>query len=440
VLAAIGWRLYECLLILGLCAYLPKALWRRRLPHRDWSMRLGRYPAEVAKRLQGRQTIWVHAVSVGEVLAARPLLQELARQHPGDPLVLSAITPGGFELASKQVGETGAAVYFPLDLQGCVARALDALRPRVLLLMESELWPAVIRLSRARGVPVAVVNGRVSVRTFRRSLAMKPWLRGVLGGVDRFLMQSQTDADRIVQMGAPAERVHVTGNLKWDASLSTRPSPELIRETEERLGLDGTEPVIVAGSTHRGEERAVLHAFRGIRGFHRTARLILAPRHLERLSEVEGLIRESGLRLLRLSQAERTVSWDVGLVDTFGQLPRYYGVGSIVFIGGSLIPHGGQNPLEAASLGKPVLFGPSMDNFSTIAHELLGSHAALQVADGRELAQLFEELLDNAAQAQAIGRRAQELTERFQGATQRTLEALQPLLSGNSKHQIPSSK
>jgi 3-deoxy-D-manno-octulosonic-acid transferase len=259
-------------------------------------------------------------------------------------------------------------------------------------------------------------------------VAIKPWLRGVLGGVDRFLMQSQSDADRIIQMGAPESRVHVTGSLKWDASLSTRPSPELIRETAERLGLNGKEPVLVAGSTHRGEEQAVLHAFRGIRGFHRGARLILAPRHLERLAEVEGLVRDAGLRSVRLSQTEHAASWEVGLVDTFGQLPRYYGVGSIVFIGGSLIPHGGQNPLEAASLGKPVLFGSSMDNFSTIAHELLGHHAALQVADGRELAQLFEELLDNPAQAQAIGARGRELTERFRGATQRTLEALQPLL------------
>ena len=419
--------MYEALFIIGFLLYLPKALWRRRLPHRGWSMRLGRYPDRIVNALRGRQAIWVHAVSVGEVLAVQPLLRALSDEAAHSPLVLSTITPSGFEVASKQVGERGLPIYFPVDLRPCVTCALDTIHPRILLLVESELWPTVIRLTKARGLPIAVVNGRISPRTFRRYQLVRSWLKGMLDRVDLFLMQSQADADRVVRLGAPIGKVRVVGSLKWDASLNARPAPEDVRETAARIGLNAREAVIVAGSTHRGEEGPVLGAFRAVRAKHPETRLIVAPRHLERLAEVEGLIRHAGFSCARFSQ---TVGgrWDVGLVDAFGQLPRYYGLATIVFIGGSLIPHGGQNPLEATSLGKPVIFGPSMHNFAAIAHELLGHHAAMQVAGSRELAPLFDELIADPAAAQQLGRRAQELTERFQGATQRTLTALQSLL------------
>ena len=423
------WTLYEILLVIGLLLYLPKAVWRRRLPHRGWSMRLGRYPSQVTERLEGRPTLWVHAVSVGEVLAARPLLHGLTQGSPQTPLVLSTITPSGFDIAATQIQDHGVAIYFPLDLRGCVRRALDALHPRLLLLVESELWPTVIRLAKARGIPIAIVNGRISNRAFGRYQLVKPWLAQILGHVDLFLMQSQADADRMVQLGAPLSRVRVVGSLKWDASSGTRPTPQAIQDIAAQLGLNGQGVMIVAGSTHRGEETAVLKAFHALRSSDPTVRLIIAPRHLERLGEVEGLIRQAGLTAARLSQRPHVGAWDVGLVDTFGQLAHYYALATIAFIGGSLIPHGGQNPLEAASVGKPIVFGPSMENFEVIAHELLAHHAARQVANGQELGQLLHELLGHPTEAQAMGRRAQELTERFQGATERTLQALKPLFS-----------
>ena len=285
-----------------------------------------------------------------------------------------------------------------------------------------------IRQTTSRGIPVAVVNGRISPRTFRRYQPVRPWLKGTLDRVTLFLMQSQADADRLLQLGASPEKVRVTGSLKWDASLGSRPTAEAVRETAAQLGLNGSEAVIVAGSTHRGEEAAVLAAFQALRASHPRARLILAPRHLERLGEVEDLVRHAGLPSARLSQALPGREWAVGLVDTMGQLPRYYGLATVAFIGGSLIPHGGQNPLEAASVGKPVVFGPSMHNFESIVHQLLAHHAARQVAGPGELGRLFEELLGDPAEAQAMGTRARELTERFQGATQRTMDALKPLL------------
>jgi len=424
------WLLYELLYVVGLLLYLPKAVWRRRLPHAGWTMRLGRYPATVVEALGGRRAIWVHAVSVGEVLAARPLLGALRHAATDEPMALSTITPSGFAMAERHVGDGGVVIYFPLDLRLCVARALEVLRPRLLLLMESELWPTAIRLAAARGVPVAVINGRLSPHSFARyRLALaRPWVRSMLGQVALFLMQSQVDADRILQLGAAADRVRVVGSLKWDASLLARPDAETVRQLAGRLGLGGREVVLVAGSTHRGEERAVLGALQPLRDSHVEARAVIAPRHLERLDEVEQLAREAGFTVARLSQADGAGRWQVGLVDTWGQLPLYYGLASVVFIGGSLIPHGGQNPLEAASLGKPVVFGPSMYNFEAIAHQLLAHRAARQVGSGEELSRALAELSLDEAGAQAMGQRAQALTEQFQGATHRTLEALRPFL------------
>ncbi len=437
------WIFYETLLLIGLLLYVPRALWRKRLPHRGWTMRLGRYPRSVSTTLHGRRPIWIHAVSVGEVLAVQPLLHALTSAAPREPLVLSTITSSGFEVAEKQLGERGVAIYFPLDFRVCVTHALDALHPRLLILVESELWPTMIRLANARGIPIAIVNGRISPRAFRRYRWVAPWVGSLLRQIDRFLMQGQPDADRIIQLGAPPAKVQVMGSLKWDASLGARPTSQTIQETAVRLGLNGQEIVLVAGSTHRGEEAALLDAFQTVRTSHPHARLIIAPRHLERLAEVEGLVRQAGLTSARLSHlpaatgaaqtgAAGGAGWDVGLVDTLGQLPRYYGLATVAFVGGSLIPHGGQNPIEAASLGKPILFGPFMHNFTEIAHQLTSHLAARQITDIQGLTPALQALLTHRAEAQAMGRRAQELTERSQGVVQRTVEALAPLLANTS--------
>lgn len=422
------WWLYETALLIGLCCYVPRAVWRRRLPHRGWTMRFGRYPEAVRQALAGRPTIWVHAVSLGEVLAIQPLLRALAERNPRTPLVLSTVTPAGFEAAATQIVGRGVAVYLPLDLRGCVRRAFNTFQPRALLLVEAELWPTLLREARARRVPVAVINGRMSARAFRRYRWVRPVARRLFGQVDRFLMQGPQDAQRVIELGVPAERVQALGSLKWDASLGARPSPETIRATAARLGLNSHDAVIVAGSTHRGEEPLLLEAFRALRVAHPRARLIVAPRHLERLDEIERLIRAQGWRVARLSAPSAT-TWDVGLVDTFGQLPQYYGVATLAVIGGSFIPHGGQNPLEAASLAKPILFGPSTHNFADITQQLLAHDAARQLATREELSRALQELLADPAAAEAMGRRAQVLTQRTQGVTVRSLEALAPLLS-----------
>ncbi len=422
------WWLYEALLLLSFLLYLPRAVARRRLPHRGWSMRLGRYPREVLDALRGRRALWIHAVSVGEVSAVRPLVNALIQRHPSEAPVLSTLTPGGYAMASQAIEGRGAAIYVPLDLRACVDRALNVLRPRVLLLMESELWPVLILRAHERGVPVIVVNGRISERAFRRYQAVKPWMAGTLHRVERFLVQGEGDAERLRQMGALSGRIQVVGSLKWDASVGARPTPEMLQSAAARIGL-GPETVIVAGSTHRGEEAAIVEAFRALRSSNRDARLLIAPRHLERVEEIEQLVRRAGFIAARLSNAGPAQRWEVGIVDSFGELSKLYGLATVVIIGGSFIPHGGQNPLEAASLGKPIVFGPSMHNFSEIAPPLVAHQAARQLSHSRELAAALQELVANRAKADQMGRRARELTEQSGGALARTLDALAPILT-----------
>ena len=423
--------LYELLFILGYLAYIPGAILRKRLPHPGWTMRLGRYPSSLKQRLVGKRPVWVHAVSVGEMLAAKPLLAALANKLPDEPAVLSSITPGGFGLARQHVGDKGVALYWPMDLRPCVKSAFDWIQPRMLLLIEAEFWPTVLREAGRRQIPVVVANGRVSERAYRRGLLVRPWMAGMLRNVQLFLMQSERDAQRIRALGAPPERVRVVGSLKWDASIRMQPTPDAIKHTADRISLPQGTPVVVAGSTHRGEEAAIAQAAIELRKRWPLLRLIVAPRHLERVAEVEAAVRQHRLKTLRWSQTPSSAAWDVLIVDTFGLLPSFYALASAVFIGGSLIRHGGQNPLEAAGLGKPVVFGPSMENFSDIAALLEEASACRRVSGASELGAVIGGWLSDPEAAETAGGRARALVERSLGATQRTLEALAPLLEGN---------
>lgn len=424
------WIIYEILLFIGLLIYTPKALMRRRLPHRGWTMRLGRYPEAVRAKLARPGALWIHAVSVGEVMAAAPLITRLAQAYPDAPLVLSTVTPTGFEVATQVMGARGAAIFLPFDFRLTVGRAMKAIQPRALLLVESELWPMLIRAAKSRGIPVVVLNGRVSERAHRRYLKVKRWLAACVRIIDACFMQTEQDAQRLIAMGAPRQRVRVLGSLKWDASLAGRPSQAAIQALRERLGIRREELVIVAGSTHRGEESAVVQAVQEIRQRRAGVRLVLAPRHPERAGEVERLASQSGLVTQALTHMPQAgaAPWDVLIIDTLGQLPGFYGLASAVFVGGSLIPHGGQNPLEPASLGKPVIVGPFMDNFSAIMERLRAHQAVRQISTPGELASALREMLTEELEAQQMGRRAQELIEESAGCTQRTVDALAPFL------------
>jgi 3-deoxy-D-manno-octulosonic-acid transferase len=417
--------LYSLLLVVGFVLVLPVYLWRDQTDgryRRSFAERMGRWPE--ALRASGRRSsLWVHAVSVGEVLAARPLVEALKRRLPAREVFLSTTTPTGRRVADASVRAADGIFFAPFDWARPVRAGLDRLDPALLVLVETEIWPNLIHEARRRGVKVAVVNGRLSARSHRGYARVRPLLRRVLREVDLFLMQGEAHAERVRDLGAPEGRVHVTGNLKFDLEAKA-PSPTLLA----LLGREG--PLVVAGSTVEGEEAAVLAAFREVRARVPSAWLLLAPRHPERFDLVPPLVREAGLRCVRRSVLEPGMAsaTDVVLLDTLGELATVYGLAEAVFVGGSLAAKGGHNILEPAVVGKPVIVGPHMENFREIAEVFRAEDALVEVADAGALARELGDLLTHPERRASLGARGRAAVERNRGAVARTVDALQGLL------------
>ncbi len=391
----------------------------------------GRHYLETLPGRLGRHTglvpdspVWVHAVSVGEVGVAATLVEALPEELP---LLVTTITPTGQERARAAFGQRAAVAYLPFDLGLPARRFLDRFSPRALVLVEGDLWPLVLRLVKQRGLPVVVINGRISDRSFGRMSKVRRWLGPLLGRVDRFGVQTKDDRRRLTALGVPEEKVTVTGNLKFE-SASPRELPELEATLHE---LAGSRPILVAGSTMGGEEEQVLEAFEQLGGGDR-ALLILAPRHPERLGEVEKLLQTRDLPMVRRSRIQPGRQPAVVLLDTMGELASIYRVGSGAFIGGTLVPTGGHNPLEAARFNLPIAVGPSMENFQEMASKFDRDRAWQRVASAAELAAVWEEWLSHPEKAAEMGARAAELVTRNQGALARTLEILAPVLTADT--------
>jgi 3-deoxy-D-manno-octulosonic-acid transferase len=374
-----------------------------------------------------RGSIWIHAVSVGEVLAARALVAPLKQRFPELKVFLSTTTLTGQAIARSSVRGIDGLFYAPFDFRSAVRSVLAALEPKLLVLVETELWPNLIHESRRRGVRIAVVNGRLSPRSFARYRWTRTFLKPVLAEIDLFLMQADAHADRIRALGAPPERVRALGNLKFDALDVPQPTAALARVA---AGVAGR-PLWVAGSTVEGEEPLVLAAFRRLRERIPDAALLLAPRHPERFALVAALVVAAGLRAVRRS-ALVDGGWnghDVLVLDTIGELGQLYPFATVVFVGGSLVAAGGHNVLEPAAAGKAVVVGPHMENFQEIADEFLAERALVQVANAEALARETLALFEDQARRVELGARAQALTERNRGALERTLNALAELVA-----------
>jgi len=421
--------LYSVVLALGFVLGLPWFLWKGRASGkylRTFRERMGRLP--VYLNLDGDRSIWIHAVSVGEVLAARPLVPALRERFPGHRLFLSTTTLTGNEVAKKSVRGLDGLFFAPFDFPHAVRRALEVVNPSLLLLVETELWPNLIHEASRRGTRVALVNGRISPRSFPRYRRMRRLLASVLSEIDLFLMQGEPHAERIRAMAAPPERVKVTGNLKFDAVEAGRAPERLARLIH---GGGPPRPLWVAGSTVGGEEELVLKAFHRVRERVPQARLLLAPRHPERFSLVPRLIEQAGFRCLRRSALD-PAAWSDGevlLLDTLGELAQLYSLASVVFVGGSLVPSGGHNILEPAVAGKPVLVGPHMENFQEIADTFRAESAMVQVASADELGREVSSLMLDEPRRRGLGERARDLIGRNRGAVRRTTDALAPLLA-----------
>jgi 3-deoxy-D-manno-octulosonic-acid transferase len=411
------WILYQVVLALALLVSGPFLLVRRGrhyLP--TLRHRLGRF-AETSVR----NPLWIHAVSVGEVGVAATLAQRLP---PGLELLVTTITPTGQSRARAHFEGRGIVTYLPFDLGFAARRFFARFQPGALVLVEGDYWPLILHHARRRQLPVVVVNGRMSDGTFRRLRRLRPLLGLLFGAVDRFGVQTAEDRQKLLELGIRPERVTTTGNLKYET-----PAPEPKPELEAKLvELAGGRPILVAGSTMAGEEEQVLAAFAELGGGDR-ALLILAPRHPERWGPVSELVERSEFRLARRSAGLSAAPPDVVLLDSLGELAALYRIGLSAFIGGTLVPTGGHNPLEAACWGVPVVVGPSMENFHDMARQFDRAEAWHRVANARELATIWGTWLDEPGAARDLGERGLRLIEENRGAVDRTLQLLEPVLA-----------
>jgi 3-deoxy-D-manno-octulosonic-acid transferase len=395
--------------------------------------------------------IWIHAVSVGELLSSIGLAKRLKEAYPDRPLVVSTTTITGQSLARERMHVADAVFYFPLDWSFCVRRVLRAVRPAIVVVLETEIWPNFLREARRRNIPVLFVSGRISDGSFTRyqryfarvGFFLRPFLRSALANASAFVMQSEKDAERIRALGAPVELVSVSGNLKYDVELPDATPLSSWLEAEARR--QGRSPIVVAGSVVATEEPLALIAFGVVQGEHPNALLVLAPRKPERFEAAAEFIQESRRKFIRRSQlalggqapgaagTNGTISRDVTviLLDSIGELASLYRLADGAFVGGSLVPSGGHNILEPAAFGKIPVFGPSMENFSEIASRFVAADAAIQVESPEDAGVAWIELLRNPERRHKMGENAKHLVESSRGATDRVLAEISKFLSAS---------
>lgn len=400
---------------------------RRRINFPDrFGWRMERVPPA-----SGRERIWIHAVSVGETLSAAPLVRRLRGRLPGVEILFSTVTVTGRDAAEKTLAaETDARFYFPFDLPGIAGKFLDRLRPDVVVILETEIWPNFLAECSKRGIPAMIVNGRISERSFRGYARFRFLFSRVLACLASITTQTEEDARRFLALGAPSAAVTATGNMKFDVAppaAGQSPLHALLKGDRE----EGTR-WLVAGSTHEGEEAAVLRAFDKARSVDRSMKLLLAPRHPERFDSVEELCRREGFETVRRTRVSRDAGEalpEVILLDTVGELPSAYAAADIAFVGGSLVPKGGHNILEPALYGVPTVVGPHMENFREIDEIFTDAGAVCKVKDAAGLASLLVRFASDPFAEHETGRRARELLAAFRGATERNAEIVERALS-----------
>jgi 3-deoxy-D-manno-octulosonic-acid transferase len=404
-------------------ALIPPLWLRQRRNEEDLQrlrQRLGWYPESLAREFQGRPRVWLHAVSVGEVGVAEVIARCLEEQMPGCRIVLSTTTRQGLQRAQAHFKDRALCFYAPLDMIGSSGRALKMVKPDVLALLETEIWPNLIVGARRMGIRVALLNGRISVRTIRRYQKIRPLMRHILSHLEALSMISEADALRIQSLGADTRRIEVHGNAKFDGPDPMRGGDRAIAWARALYALDPGTPVFVAGSTRDPEEPILLDAFLRLRRNFPQAVLIVAPRHIHRAPQIERWVREKGLtcqRRTELNGLPRTAP--VVVLDTIGELSDTYSVADIVFCGGSLVPKGGQNLLEPAVWAKPVMYGPSMEDFSDARQLIEKAGGGRTVADADQIAAVAADWLSRPEQASQAGNAARSAIHSHRGAARK---------------------
>jgi 3-deoxy-D-manno-octulosonic-acid transferase len=425
--------LYELLLILSALLLIPYCLAKGFSQGHVWrgiGERLGFYAAGRLVPLQGKRVFWIHAASVGETRAAIPLVRCLKKTFPGSVVVLSTMTFTGQAIA-QEIPEVDVGLFCPFDLSWVVRRVLRQIQPVLLIIVETEIWPNFVRYASKRGLAVMLINGRISDHSFPRYRLVRPLLRPVLEQFDAFCMQTELDAERIRLLGAPPERVEVTRNLKFDMTAAV-PDEAAVAVFKETFQLPCDCLIWVAGSTHSGEEEAVADVYRQMTEGGRNVVLVLVPRHPERCRAVGEMLTGHGIPFaLRSLVAQRERSLQPGevlLVDSMGEMLKFYAVADLVFVGGSLVPVGGHNILEASLLKKPVIFGHYMNNFKEIMRLLLEAQGGICIANRQELSAAAIRLLDDAELRRSMGEGGNALLQQNAGATAHTLSVVENIL------------
>ncbi len=423
--------IYQVFYVIFLIFYVIAFLFKRRR-REGIAMRFGIYSDELKEKLSKGKNIWIHAVSVGEVMTAKTLVDKLKEDLTQYAVVVSTVTETGNSVAKKIMPKEAILTYLPLDLTFVVERVIKLIKPALFVIIETEIWPNLIRTLHKNRVPVVLSNGRISPNSYRWYKSVKPLLKNILDCISTFLMRTKEDAERIISVGAQEAKVTVVGNMKFDnADFSI--DEERKQQVHKLLDLSNRK-LIVAGSTHPGEEDVLLEAYSELKERHNNLSLLIAPRHIERSEKLIKLIKSYGFTAVKISQlstkyAVGSTQYDpIYILDTMGQLRLFYSLAWVVFVGGSLVRHGGQNMIEPAFFGKPIIFGPHTFNFKDVASSFLEEKAALLVKGRMTLMETIEMLYENETFAKETGKRAQEIVRINQGAVSKTLNSIKTIL------------
>ncbi|MDP8263066.1 MAG: 3-deoxy-D-manno-octulosonic acid transferase [Candidatus Ancaeobacter aquaticus] len=394
------------------------SLFTREKYRAGFRSRLGFIPKKIVKQVKGRKSIWFHAVSVGEVLAVLPLIELTKQVFPQYHIVLSTTTMTSNILArnDERTGDISV-VYFPLDFPWAVKKFMSVIHPQLIVLTETEIWPNFLACAASRNIPVILANGRISPNSFKHYILIKDFFKEVVKDIALFGMQSEEYSQRIIALGAPSERVVVTGNLKYDAMKKIDTLGDGNNALRKMLNIPDDACVLVGGSTHPGEDEILIDIYTRLKTQHKKLTLIIAPRHIERAQSIKNYAIEKATKVIlktNIASQDNTI-YDIIILDTIGELSKIYSISDIVFVGKSLVVGGGQNILEPAFYGNVVVYGPLMDNFKEEAAELLQGDGSVQVKDKDELENLFHSLLADSERMKVLGKNAARIVEQYRG-------------------------
>ncbi len=423
--------LYNLLYIIFLIFYLPIFIVKKKY-HKNFSMRLGVFSDDIINKLKDKDVIWIHAVSVGEVNSAIPIIEGLRKLHPDKLLVISTVTKTGNQTAEKISKDDELVIYLPLDISFIVKKVIHFINPKVFIIVETEIWPNLIFALSNKNIPIALVNGRISPSSYRGYKIVRFLIKPVLEKINLFCMQTKQDALRIISLGAEPDNVKITGNTKFDIETNFKSIEKDIDNLADKLKLKEDDQVLIAGSTHYSEEKILFSCYSKLLINKPNLKMIVAPRHIDRIKKIEKQAEAFGFKPIKFTEliTHHPHKQDTKLiiVDVMGKLKTLYALATVVFIGGSFAKIGGHNMIEAASFSKAIIFGPYVYNFQNIAENLINNNAAYKVNDEKELYDKINQLLLHHKEREQLGENAHKAIEDSRGAAKKNLKFINDLM------------